>query len=56
MSRINFINGNVEVMSNNTIYVDGSFKGFEINLKQNSFSFDHHATGRFAMSSATYQV
>ena len=56
MSRINFIDGTVAAMDKNTVYVDGSFKGFEMNLKQNAFSFDHHASGRFAMSSATYQV
>ena len=56
MSRLNFINGNVETMDKDTIYVDGSYKGFEVHLKQNAFSFDHHASGRFAMSSATYQV
>jgi hypothetical protein len=49
-----------EILSNqnlkNTLFLDGSWKGYYQNCKRGIYSFDHHEEGRFTRTCATYQV
>jgi hypothetical protein len=47
----------VNEMENNTIYIDGAYRGYAAKPETNSFSFDHHGEGeRFPLSATCLQV